>query len=132
MAQTGQTRRRRLRQLGNALDRVDLAHNLSEDRRLVTRAGSDLEHAVARREAQLLRHVRHHRRLRDGLAARDRQGAIVIGGGAERAGHKFLPWHGVHGPQHRGIGNLLQPEVALHDGSLLRAARNVESRIDRA
>ena len=98
ISQPFQARRRRAGQLGNAFDRIDVPDDFGEHRRLITGAGSDFEYPVAGREAQLLRHVSHDRRLRDRLPACDGQGAIIISGAAQVSGHEFLPRHRLHGP----------------------------------
>ena len=49
VAGRGEIRARAFRELGDPLDRVYLAGELGEHRRLVARAGADVEHTLARR-----------------------------------------------------------------------------------
>ena len=63
-----------------ALDRPDVCAELREHGGAVTGAGPDLEQTVGRAQRQQLGHARDDQRLRDRLAAADRQRAVVVRG----------------------------------------------------
>ena len=90
VAEPRQVGARPLAELLHDLDRVDLARELGEHRRLVARAGPDLEHALVAAQPQLLRHVGHHVRLRDRLAAADRERPVFVGVVAQLVGHQLV------------------------------------------
>ena len=58
-----------------------------------------------------LGHVGDHVGLADGLAERDRQGVVRIGDVRIGVGHEVLPWHLVHGFEHRRIGDAVPAEI---------------------
>ena len=70
VARLGERRPCALRELGHPLDRVHLAGELRQHRRLVARPGADVEHALAAAEGQRLADAGDHVRLRDRLARR--------------------------------------------------------------
>ena len=74
----------RARELVEALERVDRSRQARQDRRLVSRAGSDLQHLLAGFDGQALRHETHHRGLRDRLAEPDRKRVVAVGLRPER------------------------------------------------
>src|SRR5713101_2710143 len=63
----------------NDLDRVNLAHQTREDRRLVSGARADLEHGVVRPDPEEVGHQRDDEWLRNGLAVSDGQRPVGIG-----------------------------------------------------
>src|SRR4029453_5079103 len=75
----------------NDLDRVDFARQQSENRRLVSRAGADLEDSMRRFDAEHLGHIRNDVWLRDGLAEADRQRRVIVGGGGRFFRYKPPP-----------------------------------------
>ena len=77
------------------LDGVDPPGQPGEDRRLVARAGADLEHLAAPGHLERLGHQPDHGRLADGLAAGDRQRRVLEGAlledALEEVGARGLP-----------------------------------------
>src|SRR3984893_7794646 len=57
---------------------VHLACELSEDRRLITKAGADLEHHILGTDVEQIRHQRYNEGLRDRLLASDRKRHVRI------------------------------------------------------
>ena len=119
-SQAPQRRRRLLRERSLTFDRDDAAAEPAEDRRLVARPGAYLEHDAIRLEVQRLRHERHHQRLRDGLAAADRECAVLIGMAARAAHEEFLARDLRHHMQHPLIGHPMGDEL-LSDHPLRRS-----------
>src|SRR5690606_23543973 len=80
-----QVRARRLVQAPKALDRHDVAHEMREERRLVSAARADLEHPRRRSRRRIERLESELEHARDGAGSRDRlaepyrQGNIVVG-----------------------------------------------------
>jgi hypothetical protein len=70
------------------VDGVDPAGQLAQDRRLVARAGADLQHGVARLHVQRLCHEANDRGLADRLSAGNRQRHVLIGAVGEMALHE--------------------------------------------
>lgn len=70
-------------QLGVSLDGVDLFVEGGEDGGLVAGAGADFEYALVGARLEEFGHFADHVWLRDGLAAFDGQGRIVVGAGVE-------------------------------------------------
>jgi len=85
------------------LDGEHGARDLVENRRLIARAGADLEHALAALESRGLGHERHDVGLRDGLVVADGQGRVAIGGVAQLLRHELVARHGAHGREHERI-----------------------------
>jgi len=75
----GESLPRRLGQLRNPLDAKDLRAARGQDRRLVARAGADVEHLVALGDLERLHHGGDDQWLRDGLAALDGQSTVGVG-----------------------------------------------------
>ena len=99
---------------------------MRQHRRLIAGAGADLEHLVARVELELLGHVGHDVRLRDGLAAFDRQRDVLIGVIAENFIDELLPRHALDRTQDRGVANAATPK--LHDQTdLVLRARHIRA-----
>ena len=86
------------RQCVDDLNRVNVLHQPSQNRRLITRARPDFQDTIARLRPQLLRHKRYDVRLRNGLAVADLQRPVFITGSARLRGHEFFPGH----LRHRG------------------------------
>src|SRR5262249_26083276 len=61
------------------LDAVDVRPEELQHRRLVARAGADLEDPVAGTDLQRLAHQRHDVRMADGLRLTDGQGLVLRG-----------------------------------------------------
>ena len=89
----------RARERRDAFDRVDVAAQPGEHRRLVARAGADLEHPCTAIDFQRLGHDRDRRRMGDGLPVADRQRPILVGTLAQRFVHKEMPWGLRHRPE---------------------------------
>ena len=89
------------------LDRTDLGGQLGQQRRLVAEPGSHLEHRVIAPHVEQIGHQRVDIRLRDGLAAADRQRRIDIGEAAQLDRHEFVARH---------------PADRLHDPRIQRIA----------
>jgi hypothetical protein len=83
------------------LDAVDATRQPRQHRRLVARAGADLQHLVARLHLQRLRHQGHHLRLAQRLPEADRQRAVLVGLIEEGRRHESLPRDSLDRPQHR-------------------------------
>ena len=95
------------------LDGVDLCGQLREHRRLISRAGADLEGAPAWLDLEQVGHERNDVGLRDGLAVTDGQGAVRVGGGARLLGNELVPRHPFDRSHHRGVD-------CLHPGAFSR------------
>lgn len=95
-----------------AFDAEHLHPHAAEHRGLIAAAGTDLQHLVARPNAQQLRLERHGVRLGDGLAARDREGLVLIGLTQERTVvDELVPGHGGDRFQHGGIGDAFRLQL---------------------
>src|SRR6185436_15776132 len=114
VAQPGEALGRNARQLLDALDGVDLAHQRAEDRGRVARAGADLEHALLALELQRLHGHRDDVGLRDRLAGADRQRRVVVGMRAELLGHELLARHGAEHGQHQRVDDVAPAELVAH------------------
>ena len=68
---------RLLRELRLALDAPDVPREVGQDRRVIARAGADVEHLLVAAQLQHLAHARDHHGLRDRLARADRQGGVL-------------------------------------------------------
>ena len=78
-------------------------------------------------QRQLLGHVGHHERLRDGLPAFDGQRDVLIGVVGEGGVDEQFPRHPLDGAQHVGVADAATPE--LHDqADLVLRARHVADR----
>ena len=66
------------REIGDALDGINLSRDLRQHGSLVTGAGADLEHTAVRVELQQLSHARDDERLGDSLVSADRQSVIAV------------------------------------------------------
>ncbi len=84
----------------NDLDRVNLAHQTREYRRLVAGARADLEHDVLRPDLEKVGHQRDDEWLRNGLAVSDRQRPVGIRVLPHAIRHELVARHGAHDPQH--------------------------------
>ncbi|MCY1241916.1 hypothetical protein D9M72_548440 [compost metagenome] len=85
------------------LDGVDRPDQSGQHSRLVTRAGADLQHGIARLCHQQVSHQAHDVGLRDGLAVADGQRAVVIGVRLLRIGDEFVPRHLAHHRHHAPV-----------------------------
>ena len=77
-------------------------------RRLVARAGADLEHLVVRFRARQIGHQRHDVGLRDGLPVADRQAAGSVGISNLVGGNELVAGH----PRHDGHHPLIEGRLA--------------------
>ena len=73
----GERRGRPLGQARMQLDAPDVRHEPREHRRVVARAGPDVEHALVAAQREQLAHARDHQRLGDRLPRADRQRDVV-------------------------------------------------------
>src|SRR3990172_9271251 len=96
------------------LDRVHVARQPGENRRLVAGAGPDLQDPVFRLRVEKLRHDRHDVRLRDRLFLADGERMVRVGHGSYGLGHEEMPRHGSHGFEHPGVRNASRFHLALH------------------
>jgi hypothetical protein len=111
-------------QLAVALDGIDAAAELGDDRRLVAGAGADLQHLGVFLHLQLLRHEGDDIRLGDRLAAIDRQRDVLISVLGEGRIDEHLARHAFDGAQDPGIADAATPE--LHDqADLVLRARHL-------
>ena len=90
-----------------ALDRIDAARQLAEDRSLIARTCAHFEHLVARADIQCLGHQANDRGLADGLAASDGQRRVLIGALSKQAAHELAPVNGFHCRQHAAVCDAL-------------------------
>src|SRR5215831_16579821 len=97
--------RRLLRQLPDALDRVDLARDFREHGCRVTGAGTDLKHAFAAFELQSLDHEGDDVGLGYGLAAADWERTVRIGTLAKFGRNEAFARHSLNGLQHSWVLN---------------------------
>jgi len=104
---------RQCRQLGDALDRNHAPSQPPEHRRVVTRAGANVQDFLASVEPQRLRHQRGHVGLRDGLAVADWNGRVGIRAMAVSRGDKFLARNQQHCIQHALIPNPALAQLLL-------------------
>ena len=79
---------------GVTFDREHHPGKPRQDRRLVTGAGANLEHAVVRLRRQRFGHDRNHVGLRDGLSFSDCERMVFVGLVPQRLGHEEMPRHG--------------------------------------
>ena len=93
-----------------ALHRVDQPRELGEDGGLVSAAGADLQHPVALVDLQRLGHQADDERLADGLAAGDRQRAVLERAVLEEVLGEQRPGRGLDGVQHGGIAHALRAQ----------------------
>ena len=93
-------RARPLGELRDPLDRVHLAGELGDHRRLVAGARADVEHALAAARGELLADARDHVRLRDRLPVADRQRGVVVRASAELLRDEQLARDALHRGEH--------------------------------
>src|SRR5215210_3643284 len=98
----------------HAIDLAVRADDLGEDRGLISRSGADLEHLVARTDAEELGHPRHHVGLGDGLPLADGERRILVRRSALRRGHEQVARHLLHGREHPGVGDAALADLLLH------------------
>ena len=93
-------RSRPLGELGNPFDGHDLRRQLGEHRRLVARAGADVENALVSGEPEQLADRRDHEGLRDRLPASDRESIVLVGEMVKILGNEALAWDSRHRFEH--------------------------------
>ena len=86
---------------------------LGEHRRLVARAGADVEDALVRREPEQLADRRHHEGLRDRLSASDRESTVLVGEMAKLLGNEALARHPSHRLEHAFVEASATTELVL-------------------
>ena len=95
-------------QFRHDFDREYLVHQLGEHGRLISRAGSDLQHGVIRMHVERFCHVRHDERLGDRLLIANRKRLVVVRAVSNVRRDEKMTRH----PKHR-----------IQDRSVLDAAR---------
>jgi hypothetical protein len=98
------------------LNAVHLSSKLSEDGRLVAKAGADLEDRVFGTDIKQVRHQRHDKRLRDRLAEADRNRNVGVGVSLKFDWYKFLPRNLFHRCHHSPVKGRLANYVAQLNG----------------
>jgi len=111
--------RRRPGQALTDLDAVDVRPEQVEHRRLVARAGADLEDPVPRVDLQRLAHQRDDVRLADGLRLTDGKGLVLRGDVSQSLRHEVRARQQRHRGEHALVPNAApaQPHdeaVVLH------------------
>src|SRR5262249_52064377 len=116
VAERCQASARRIGERPIALDRHNLTCQPREYRRLIARAGANLEHPMLLPHTELPGHVSHQEWLADGLAASDRQRTVRISAVPEAAINEALARPLVEGAQHRHVVDAAPPqfEQELH------------------
>ena len=112
---------RPLRELRHALDRHDLRRDLSQHRRLVTRAGAHIQDACLWPELERGADRGDHERLRDRLPMADRKRAIGVGATPQLLGNEQLARHGGDRSEHSRVGDTATPEVRGEVGACSHA-----------
>ncbi len=112
---------RRRHQLGIFFDGVDFGAEAREQRRGIAGRAADEQDAhpgVHRRGDE---HAAGDERGIQRAAVRERDRAVHIGDAGERGGHMRLARHDGHRADHRGIDDVVRPELAVdHGGAHLR------------
>ncbi len=98
------------------LNRVHLAGQLCQDRRLITGTRSDLEHAMPECDPQRFGHVRHDVRLRDRLPLSYRQRGVVVRPERQVRGNEPLARQLAHDAKKSRIGDLVRADLGFHHG----------------
>ena len=104
-AQLPQRVRRALRQRRDDLDGEHLGAHRGEDRRLVARAGADLEDLLAGFHIHGLGHESDNERLGDGLPVTDGQRMVRVGLALHVGRHETMPRHRAQGREGGGVGD---------------------------
>ena len=82
-----------------------MPRQLGENGGLVAGAGADVEHPVARANAERGCDQRDHVRLRDRLAVPEQQSGVLVGKRTLVLGHKQLAWHASHRVEHQLVAD---------------------------
>src|SRR5215471_8756726 len=115
LLQKGIGNARRGRGDDDAVDRVDVLRESSEQGGLVAAPGSDLENVRERlRPPHRLEHARHHEWLRDGLLETDRQRGVFVGAAREPLVDEDVPRHRSHRRQHRLVAYSVLSQTRDH------------------
>lgn len=101
-------------EFGMTFDREDPARDPRKDGGGIPRARPDLEHPVAGRDLERLRHECDDVGLRDRLAALDRQRGVAVGEFLEVRREKRLARHLGHGSQHALVLHPAGRDLGLH------------------
>src|SRR2546426_2286397 len=126
VAETLEERTRPLGQARQSFDRADPPRELGEHRRLVTRAGADLEDLLMAVELEELRHEADDVGLRNRLLLADRQGMVAVGAVTQGLLDEEVTRHPPHRRQHALVRDLAAHELLLDHpraGRLVRVAR---------
>jgi hypothetical protein len=105
------------------LDRHHPRGQVGEDRRLVARTGSDLEHRLVALELESGRHGRDHARGRDRLPFADGQRHVLVGLGLEGVRDEPMPGHGLEGRQDPRITDPISAQTLEHAPTRQRRVR---------
>src|SRR5215471_6260404 len=100
-------------ELRDALDRVHLGCELGEHRRLIARAGADVEHPLAIGEVEQLADQRDHRGLRDRLPHADRKRGVVVRPPTQLGRHEELSRDAAHRLEHALVVDVARRELML-------------------
>jgi len=95
-------------------DGEHLGGDAADDGRGIARSGTHLQHFVAAVQFRRRQHGADNKGLGDGLAFRDRQGAVFISELFEAGGHKGLARHRAHGLQHGGVAHPTAGDLRFH------------------
>src|SRR6185312_321058 len=88
-----------------SLDGENLLNEMPEEHRLISRARSHFEYALAAGQRQQLQIACMDRRLRDRLAVADRQGAVLVRAVPKSRRNEVMPWRLLESVQHCEIPN---------------------------
>ncbi len=113
------------RELVDQFDRVDGVREFGQNRRLVAKPGTDLEHLVGRRQIQQLGHQPDDERLRNGLFEADRQRHVGVGIALQFERHELVPRYladGLHHPHAEARSASLHAGALRVGGDLLKHA----------
>ena len=117
-AEPGQPPARRICEGGDALNRIDLAHDAAQDGRGIARARPHLEDAVPRLEAERLERERDDVGLRDCLTFADGERRVVVRELGELAGDELFARHSAEGREEPRVGDSSPSQVNLqHPGA---------------
>ena len=121
---------RRGRQLRDDLHRVDLDSHLGENRCLISRPGTDLEHLVPRLDLEQLGHPGHDVGLRDGLTVSDGQRVIFVGLVEIIGGHELMAGNSPHRLQDQWVAHITGLDLEVDHGiSLLCIGLRIGDRV---
>ena len=94
-----------------AFERGHVGAEPGEDRRLVARAGADLEDPVAGLDLEVLGHLGDHQRLADRLAGLDREGLVAVGVARHGVGDERLARDRAHRCEDALVGHAASAQL---------------------